>query len=297
MNTKIQLFAILVLVTFPASVLAQATSIINPKIISLRHAPDIITPSGKVINGRALEAAEDAQADKLWAIFCRGKADLSIDDYSDAAINFRKAIACASIDDPCIDYKQHLAYAMLGAGDKTAAFKLLRNSLYYGGRNLYTSGFRLKPYMTYALLEDEAGNWKEAALAYNLAGGGPNGKISESEGPNVPYTFSLNRPEFRQLAAAANVMLGTLSWDAHFNDTGNAALSDALAYMRTATNLEPKWPVGWFYRYRVLKAAKHPHQATEAYHRAVSLAGSVDKLGALGCPPPMQQPTITTTKQ
>ncbi len=297
MQSRLQSLTTLVLCLIPGTVLAQATGIINPKVISLRHAPDIITPSGKVINGRALEAAEDAQSEKADALFTRGRADLSIDDYSDAAINFRKAIASASIDDPCIDYKQHLAYAMLGAGNKTAAFKLLRNSLYYGGRNLYTSGFRVKPYMTYALLEDEAGNWKEAALAYNLAGGGPQGKIYESEGPNVPFTFPLNRPEFRQLAAAANVMLGTLSWDAHFNDTGNAALSDALAYMRTATNLEPKWPVGWFYRYRVLKAAKHPHQATEAYHRAVSLAGSVDKLCAVGCPPPMQQPTITTTKQ
>ncbi len=64
MKTKTQLFAILILGTFCAPALGQATGIIKPKIISLRHAPDIITPSGKVINGRALEAAEDAQIDK-----------------------------------------------------------------------------------------------------------------------------------------------------------------------------------------------------------------------------------------
>ncbi len=275
-------------------VLAQTNSQIKPLTISLHQAPTYITASGKVIDGRVAEAAEDAQMDKEWAHFRRGRADLLIDDYSNAIVEFRKALEYAPNDEI---YMQHLAYAMLGDGDKADALRLLHDSLYYAGRNLYTSGFMMKPYTTYALLEDEAGNWKEAALAYDLAGGGPKGKYFNGIWPNVEMNFTANHPEPMLLAAAANVMLGKCSWDAHDGETGNAAFSDALKYMRTATRLEPRWPVGWYYLSLVLGAAKHPHQSDEAYKRALSLAGSVRKLLGAQHPPVDQQLTMIRTRQ
>ena len=297
MKTKTHLFATLILVIFSAPVLAQATSVIKPRMESLRHAPDILTPSGKVIYGRAVEAAEDAGSKNAWAIYMRGRADMLIDDYSDAAVEFQKALTCSTNFDPLrVIYIRNLAYALLGKGDKSAGFKLLHDGLYYEGHNLYTSGFRMRQYMTYALLEDEAGNWKEAALAYNLAGGSI-AKTQNSGQPNIVCAFNVNNPQPRYLKAAACAVLGICSWNEHRDETGNAALSTALAYMRTATRLEPNWPVAWFYLHLVLKAAGHHHQADVAYHRALSLAGSVDKLWALGRPPVMPQPKITVTKQ
>ncbi len=220
--------------------------------------------------------------------------DMQVHDYPSAVRKYQQLLQEYPFSQ---FYSYDLAYAFIGVGRKAAALNVLHELFYHNGNTLFTSGLLMKPYMTYALLEDEAGNWKEAALAYNLAGGGPRGKYFNGVWPTVSMNFTPNHPQATLLAAAANVMLGKCSWDAHLNETGNAALSDALAYMRTATGLEPNWPVGWFYLHLVLKAAGHHHQADVAYHRALSLAGSLDNLFALGRPPVMPQPTIAVTKQ
>ncbi len=236
----------------------------------------------------------EAWFEALGKLERRAKTDMQLHDYQSAIITYQKLLRKQPFDQY---YTDDLAYALIGMGRKAAALNALHDLFYHNGNTLYTSGFGLKPYMTYAFLEDEAGNWKEAALAYNLAGGGPRGKYFNGVWPTVSMNFTPNHPQATLLAAAANVMLGKCSWDAHLNETGNAAFSDALAYMRTATGLEPNWPVGWFYLHLVLKAAGHHHQADVAYHRALSLAGSLDNLFALGRPPVMPQPTIAVTKQ
>ena len=237
---------------------------------------------------RALSDAYEAKIDRM---IHQGSEDLRVCDYRDAAIEYRKLI---KTDPPCADYKEDLAYALLGMGNKLQAMQVLHDAYYANGNNLYTSGCDRRAYSTYALLEDEAGNWKEAVLAYSLAGvcskdvnnapyGTPNFNKTGNHGvPNIDIVFSPDKPQPVLLAAAAHAVIGvTLSFPNNIitgNDGHNHAYDQSIAQLQRAVALAPNWPIGWYYLGVTLKRANRSQQATEAFNQAVKTAGTNKKL-------------------
>ena len=278
MQNILNILTTVILSLMPVFALAQAKN--KPKSTATQHTIYIPCGSGIKHYPPAQEKIIDERAEAWFReqnrLKQRADDDLQMHDYPAAVINYRRILKL----DPMDSYASYgLAYALLGLHRNAEALAVLHAEFYRKGSTLYTSGFMMKPYITYALLEDEAGNWREAALAYDLAGG----KIAKTQNcdmPNIVCSFNANNPQPLFLKAAANAVLGICSFNTHYNDTGNAAFSDALAYFHTATRLEPHWPVAWYYLSLVLARAGHQHQGDRAYNRALSAAGGMKQLYA-----------------
>lgn len=240
----------------------------------------LIMEPGLLHNSAAARAVEQAREDKINRLNHEGSQDLMIGDYPAAARAYSALVPLFSSD---IGYQEDLAYALVGMGHKADALHELHNAFYAQGRNLYTSGRDIKGYATYALLEDEAGNWKEAALAYDLAGV-PGTLEFNNIWPSLRIKFAADKPEPVLLAAAAHVVIGydilTPRMIITDKDGNHHEYDQNIAQLQRAVTLEPKWPVGWFYLGRALKRAQRYQQAVDAFNRVISLAGTDKKLVA-----------------
>ncbi len=252
-----------------------------------KTAKDGIVPH--IINGYVYETAsekalETAQEDKVSRMEHSASEDLLVGDYPGAVVVYTKLTHMNSID---ISYKENLAYALLGMGRKAQALQVLHNAFYAKGFNLYTSGRNRRAYATYALLEDEAGNWKEAVLAYQLAGayGQVNGEIMKTDNhgcPNIDLVFSQDTPNPTLLAAAAHAVIGNALSSpliqVNSSDGYNHAYDPAIAQFQQAVSLAPTWSTGWFYFGRVLQTAHRYQQALTAFDQSIKYAGTDKKV-------------------
>ena len=161
-------------------------------------------------------------------------------------------------------------------GQKTQALQVLHNAFYYKGNTLYTSGRDIRAYATYALLEDEAGNWKEAALAYDLAGV-PGVLTFNGIWPSLNLKFSINRPDTTLLAAAAHTVIGNVLSSPQIQINGSDgydhAYDPAIAQLERAVKLAPNWSAAWFFLGRALQCAHRYQQALAAFNQGVKAAG------------------------
>ncbi len=246
----------------------------------------LIMEPGLLHNSAAARAVERAREDKINRLDHEGSQALMIGDYPASARAYRALVPLFTSD---ICYQEDLAYALVGMGRKADALRELHNAFYSQGRNLYTSGRDIKGYATYALLEDEAGNWKEAVLAYNLAGAygqahGTWAKTDNDGWPNIDIVFAADKPQPVLLDAAAHAVIGTQSWSTtkitSTNDGYNHGYDQEIADLQRAVTLEPKWSTGWFYLGVALKRAQRYQQAVDAFNRVISLAGTDKKLVA-----------------
>ncbi len=260
------------------------------KNITRQHSQSIIG-AGILKSTPAQRALYKAHEVKIERMENQGSEDLMVGDYRDAVAVYQNLIKS---NNQYICYKEDLAYALLGMGNKLQAMQVLHDAYYANGNNLYTSGCDRRAYSTYALLEDEAGNWKEAVLAYSLAGveskdvnnapyGIPNFNKTGGYGvPNIDIVFSADKPEPVLLAAAAHAVIGvTLSFPNNIitgNDGHNHAYDQSIAQLQRAVALAPNWPIGWYYLGVTLKRANRSQQATEAFNQAVKTAGTNKKL-------------------
>ncbi len=243
----------------------------NPVVFGLSHGP--------VKETAAQKAASKVLLAKLNKWTHTGSEDLMIGDYAGAAVAYKELIRLDSSD---VDSKENLAYALLGMGQKTQALQVLHNAFYYKGNTLYTSGRQRRAYATYALLEDEAGNWKEAVLAYQLAGayGQPNGEIMKTDNhgcPNIDLMFSVSTPEPKLLAAAAHAVIGNSLSNPQIQINGSDgydhAYDPAIAQLERAVKLAPNWSAAWFFLGRALQCAHRYQQALAAFNQGVKAAG------------------------
>ncbi len=243
----------------------------NPVVFGLSHGP--------VKETAAQKAASKVLLAKLNKWTHTGSEDLMIGDYAGAAVAYKELIRLDSSD---VDSKENLAYALLGMGQKTQALQVLHNAFYYKGNTLYTSGRQRRAYATYALLEDEAGNWKEAVLAYQLAGadGQPDSYVKKTDNhgcPNIDLVFFIDTPEPTLLAAAAHAVIGNAlsSPPIHINgrDGYDHAYDPAIAQLERAVSLAPKWSTGWLYLGLELQNAHRYQQALNAFNQSIKDAG------------------------
>ena len=227
----------------------------------------------------AREAIEQAREDNINKLMRTGSEDLMVSDYPAATLVYRKL---EHMNTTNIDYKENLAYALLGMNQKVQALQVLHNAFYYKGNTLYTSGRDIRAYATYALLEDEAGNWKEAVLAYQLAGadGQPDSYVKKTDNdgcPNIDLVFSIDTPEPTLLAAAAHAVIGNAlsSPPIHINgrDGYDHAYDPAIAQLERAVSLAPKWSTGWLYLGLELQNAHRYQQALNAFNQSIKDAG------------------------
>ncbi len=252
------------------------TQLSNPVLISLtaRHIKETA----------AQKAADKVRLQTLDKLTHTGSEDLMVGDYAGAAQAYKQLI---HIDNSDIDSKENLAYALLGMGQKTQALQVLHNAFYYKGNTLYTSGRDIRAYATYALLEDEAGNWKEAVLAYQLAGayGQVNGEVNKtgSHGcPNIDLVFSIDTPDPTLLAAAAHAVIGNVlsapSFQIKGSDGYDHAYDPAIAQLERAVSLAPKWSTGWLYLGLTLQRDQRYQQALYAFNQSIKDAGKNKKV-------------------
>ncbi len=242
-------------------------SIASPSLVHPRKDSRVYDPGSVIMHfDPAIVAAMQAKSAEAEAENAKGNNEMDAEDYHQAELYFRRAIAIVPNDHI---YLENLAYALIGQGQKRAALQLLHNLFYQKGKSLVTSGNRLKPHMIYALLCDEAGNWREAVTAYNLVYPLANDGGSM---PKLALVFEVSKPEPMLLAAAIHVCLGLK--DFFSLSQGNLKSLQALAQYRKALQLEPNWDVANFYYAQILRKLHRTKEAEAAFKHTLILAGN-----------------------
>ncbi len=262
---------------------------------------------------RSNQLHQQVVSDWLTRMQIHAERDMLIGNYQDVIDLYAKVRSLPGGQDPCWPNQEVLAEAYAANGQPQQALQVFHDYFYKkhpGTNQVYGLLDNLKPvaYCTYSLLELQAGNWKEAAAAFDLAGAyhevqfyelnppftspsvsymlkllsrqAPGNKIGGAI-PALRLFFSPDYPQPALLRAACEVVLGeslisTITTPVYGTISGSHLYDRAVYMLADAVAQAPNLKTAWYYSGDALAHQMHYRQALSAMHRALLLNGSSD---------------------
>ena len=249
---------------------------------------------------------QNGNSNRVWM-------DMLIGNYQDVIDLYAKVRSLPGGQFPQWPNQEVLAEAYAGNGQPQQALQVFHDYFYKkhpGYKQVFGLLDNLDPvaYCTYSLLELQAGNWKEAAAAFDLAGAyyhvhfreqkppfafkpvsyvlkllsrqAPGNKIGGAI-PALRLFFSPDYPQPALLRSACEVVLGYnlimgITHPVYGTISGSHLYDRAVYMLADAVAQAPNLKTAWYYYGDALAHQMHYQQALSAMHRALLLNGSSD---------------------
>lgn len=211
--------------------------------------------------------AQEAAQQQDGMLIKDGNKHLQAGEFSQAEGDFRLNIQLG-FQNPSA-YKG-LAEAYIGQGETAPALETYRK-LYTDEHFAHSTTLSdVTVLMNYAILLDQAGEWKDAVWAYEK--GLSNITVTDSGNlPKIDAHFTADTPQPAALEAGARIALGL-----QYSFYGNPDNSKALDEYDKALSLEPDWAIANFYHADGLKRLGRTAEAKAAFAKTMEISqGSV----------------------